>query len=116
MKREESETLVIALRELGLSYDETVRLMSGVTKDVKSLRSLWGKPGAGGQKGSRLIKLGVSLIAFPIPTIGVKKSLGAMLIAAGLIQERMKHLHVTEVYSTFQDVNRELQKLQQKSV
>jgi len=38
-----------------------------------------------------------------------------MLIAAGLIQERMKHLHVAEVYGTLQDVNRELQKLQ-KSV
>ena len=116
MKPEELETIVIALRELGLSYDETVKLMSGVTKDAKSLRSLWGKPGAGGQKNSRLIKLGVSLIAFPIPTIGIKKSLGAMLITAGLVQEKMKHIHVADVYSTFQDVNRELQKLQQKSV
>ena len=114
MKPEELETLVIALRELGLSYDETARLMSRVTKDEKSLRSLWGKPSAGGQKGSRLIKLGVSLVAFPIPTIGIKKSVGAALIAAGLIQERMKHLHVAEVYNTFQDVNKELQKLQQK--
>jgi hypothetical protein len=59
-----------------------------------------GKPGASGQKGSRLIKLGVSLIAFPIPTIGIKKSLGATLIAAGLVQERMKHIHVTDVYRT----------------
>jgi hypothetical protein len=56
------------------------------------------------------------LIAFPIPTIGIKKSLGAMLIAAGLVQERMKHLHVADVYSTFQDVSRELQKLRPKSV
>jgi len=116
LKPEELETIVIALRELGLSYDETVKLMSGVTKDAKSLRSLWGKPGAGGQKNSRLIKLGVSLIAFPIPTIGIKKSLGAMLITAGLVQEKIKHIHVADVYSTFQDVNRELQKLQQKSV
>ncbi len=116
LRPEELETIVIALRELGLSYDETLKLISGVTKDAKSLRPLWGKPSAGGQKSSRLIKLGVSLIAFPIPTIGIKKSLGAMLIAAGLMQERMKHLHVADVYGTFQDVNRELQKLQQKSV
>ena len=116
MRSEELETIVLSLRELGLSYEETVKLMSEVTIDAKSLRSLWGKPGAGGQKGSRLIKLGVSLIAFPIPTIGVKKSLGAMLIAAGLVQERIKHLHVADVYSAFQDVNKELQKLQQKSI
>lgn len=112
MKPEELETIVIALRELGVSYEETVSLMSGVTKDVKSLRVMWGKPGSGGLKGSKLIKLGISLIAFPIPTVGIKKSLGAMLIAAGLVQERMKHLHVADVYSTFQDVNRELKKLQ----
>jgi len=116
LRPEELETIVIALHELGLSYDETVKLMNEVTKDAKSLRSLWGKPSAGGQKKSRLIKLGVSLIAFPIPTIGIKKSLGAMLIAAGLVQERMKHLHVADAYRTFQDVNRELQKLRQKSV
>ena len=116
MRAEELETMVVALRELGLSYEETVRLMSEVTIDSKFLRSLWGKPNAGGQKGSRLIKLGVSLIAFPIPTIGIKKSLGATLIVAGLIRERMKHLHVADVYSTFKDVNRELQRLHQKSV
>ena len=116
MNPEDLETIVIALRELGLSYEETVRLMSGITKDIKSLKSLWGKPNTGGQKSSRLIKLGVSLIAFPIPTVGIKKSLGAMLIAAGLVQERMKHLHVADVYSTLQDVNRELQKLQRKFV
>ena len=112
---EDLETIVIALRELGLSYEETVKLMSGVTKDVKSLRSLWGKPKTGRQKGSRLIKLGAALIAFPIPTIGIKKSLGATLIAAGLLKERMAHIHVADVYSTFQEVNRELRKLQQST-
>ncbi len=113
LKPEEIEAITAALRELGMSYEEAVRLMSEVTVDAKSLRSLWGKPGAGRQKGSRLIKLGVSLIAFPIPTVGIKKSLGVMLIAAGLVQERMRHMHVTDVYNTFQDVNRELQKLHQ---
>ena len=116
VRPEELETIVAALRELGLSYEETVKLMSEVTKDAKTLRSLWGKPGAGGRKRSGLIKLGVSLIAFPIPTIGIKKSLGATLIIAGLIRDKMKHSHVADVYSTFKDVNRELQKLRQKSV
>lgn len=116
LRPEDLETTVVALRELGLSYAEAVKLMSGVTKDAKSLRSLWGKPSVGGQEGSRLIKIGMSLIAFPIPTVGIKKSLGAVLIAAGLIKERMKHMHVADVYSTFQDVKRELQKLEQKYV
>ncbi len=116
MKPEELETIVTVSRELGLSHEETVKLMSEVTKDAKNLRPLLGKPDAGGRKGSRLIKLGVSLIAFPIPTIGIKKSLGATLIAAGLLRQRMKHIHVADVYSTFKDVNRELQRLRQKSI
>jgi hypothetical protein len=116
LRPQELKTKVQALRELGLTYEEAVKLMSEVTKETKSLKSLWGKTSAGGKKGPSLIKLGVSLIAFPIPTIGIKKSLGAALIAAGLIQQRMKHLHVADVYSTFQDVNKELQKLQQKSL
>lgn len=57
---------------------------------------MWGKPGAEGQKGSQIVKLGVALIAFPIPTVGIKKSLGAMLIAAGLLKERRKHIHVAD--------------------
>lgn len=114
MKPEESEAIVAALRELGLSYEETARLVKEASKDKKSLSPLWGKPGTGPQRKSQLIKLGAALIAFPIPTVGIKKSLGAILIATGLIQERRKHIHVADVYATFQDVNRELRKLQQK--
>jgi hypothetical protein len=114
LKPEELETVVSALRELGLSYEETARLMKEVTEDTQSLRPLWGKPGVRAQKSSQLTKLGVALIAFPIPTIGIKKSLGAILIAAGLVQERMKHIHVADVYTTFQDVYSEIRKLQQK--
>ena len=114
MKPEELETIVSALRELGLSYEETAMLMKEVTKDTKSLGLLWGKPGVGAPKSSQLIKLGAALIAFPIPTIGIKKSLGAILIAAGLVQERMKHIHVADVCATFQDVCSEIRKLQQK--
>jgi len=116
LRPEELETIVTALRELGLSYGETAKLMSRFAENAKSLRSLWGEPSARGEKGSWLIKLGACLIAFPIPTIGIKKSVGAVLIAAGLVQERRKHMYVVDVYSTFQDVSRELQKLQQKSV
>ncbi len=115
MKPQELETIVQALRELGLTYEEMVKLMSEVTKDTKSLKGLWGKPSVEMQKSSPLIKLGISLIAFPIPTIGIKKSLGATLIAAGLIQQRMRHLHIADVYSAFHDVNRKLQRLHQNS-
>jgi hypothetical protein len=114
LKPEELESVVSALSELGLSYEETVKLMKEIMEETKSLRLLWGKPGVGAKKSSQLTKLGVALIAFPIPTIGIKKSLGAILIAAGVVQERMKHIHVADVYATFQDVSSEIRKLQQK--
>ena len=111
MKPDELERIAVLLRELGMSYDETVKLMSGVMKDSEAIKSSFGKSDAKGKSDSQLIRLGVSLIAFPIPTIGIKKSLGAMLIAAGLVQQRWKHIHVTDVYSTFRDVQNELRKL-----
>ena len=50
MRPEELETMTTALRELGLSYNETSELMSEATKEVRSLRSLWGKPNAEDRK------------------------------------------------------------------
>jgi len=88
--------------------------MKGVTTDTKSLRPLWGKSGAGAQRRSQLPKRGIALTAFTIPTIGIKKSLGTILIAAGLVQEGMKHTHVADVYTALQDVRSEIRKLQQK--
>lgn len=114
MRPEESQTIVSALREFGLSYEDAVKLVEEASKEAKSLKPLWGKSSAGGPKGSRLVKLGMALIAFPIPTVGIKKSLGAMLIAAGLVQEKVKHIHVADVNGTFQDVYSELRKLQRK--
>ena len=110
VKLDELERTVLMLRELGLSYKETAKLMSEFTQDLKGLMSLWGKPGSPERKGSSLIKLGVGLIAFPIPTIGIKKSLGTFLIAAGLLRQKMEHINVTDVYTTFKDISVELEK------
>ena len=99
--------MVRALREFSLSYEETAKLMKEVSKDTKSLRPLWGKAGRRNTESSQLINLGVALIAFPIPTIGIKKSLGAILIAAGLVQEKRRHIHVADVYATEGDLEGE---------
>lgn len=116
MREDESEEIVETLHELGLSYRDAAKLMSETTDDLKHLKPLWGKHEVRSNKGSGLIKVGVSLIAFPIPTIGIKKSLGAMLIAAGLARRRMQHIQITDVYDTFKDVNKELQKLQDETI
>jgi len=80
----------------------------------KISKTLVEKSSARAQRRSQPAKRGIALTAFAIPTIGVKKSLGTILIAAGLVQERMKHTHVADVYTALQDVHSGIRKLQQK--
>lgn len=109
LKREESERMAAVLHELGLSYEEAVKVMCGVTKDAQLVEHLWGKPNAVQEK-SRLVKLGLALITFPVPMMGIKKTLGTILITAALIKERRSSIRVVDTYNTFRDVTRELQK------
>jgi len=101
----ELKSLVDVLRELGLSYEETVDAMNGVAKEVRSVRHLWKKG-----NNSRLIKTGLALIAFPEPT-PLSETLGAVVLSVGLIQKKMRqsHLGIEDVYNTFQGIMRDLQ-------
>ncbi len=101
----ELKSLVDVLRELGLSYEETVDAMNGVAKEVRSVRHLWKKG-----DNSRLIKIGLYLIAFPEPT-PLSETLGAVVLSAGIIQKKMRqsYLGIEDVYNTFQGIMRDLQ-------
>ena len=96
--------MAVMLRELGLSYEETLDAMKGVAKESHFVRRLW----RDGDKGM-LIKIGLALIAFPDPT--VTDVIGAALVSAGLIQAKIKSstLHVEDVYKTFPKLIKELQ-------
>jgi hypothetical protein len=98
------------LQELGLSYQETLEVMKGFTKGLRSTKSLW----RDGDK-SRLIKIGLTIISFPEPT-PISETLGAFILSLGLIQNRMKKstLHVEDVFNTFQDVNKSLLRIRQE--
>jgi len=106
-----SKTIATVLQELGLSYEETLEVMKGLAKDSRYVERLWKK----GDE-TKLIKIGLALIAFPDPTIS--DILGTLLVSAGLIQAKMKRsaLHVEDVYKTFQDVNRNLPRIKQELV
>lgn len=93
------------LRELGLSYEETVDAMNGVAKEVRSVRHLWRKG-----DNSKLIRTGFALIVFPEPT-PISETLGAIVLSVGLIQKKMGRspLGIGDVYDTFQGVMRDLQ-------
>ena len=105
MEPSELKSLVDVLRELGLSYEETVDAVNGVAKEARSTRNLW-KEG----KKPRLIKIGLALIAFPEPT-PLSETLGAVVLSAGIIQKKMRQssLGIEDVYNTFQGVMKDLQ-------
>ena len=108
----ELKTVAAILRELGLSYTETLEVMKGVSKDLRHTRGLW----LDGRK-SKLIKLALALITFPEPT-PISESVGAAVLAVGLIQNRIKKsaLHIDDVHRTFQDINKNLMRIRQEIV
>ena len=104
VKPEELKNAALALRELGLSYHETLDAISGVANDLGSVKHLWKI----GDK-SRLIKIGLALITFPEPT-PISETLGVFVLSLGVIQTKMRQstLHIDDVYNTFQEVIRGL--------
>jgi len=103
MNSEELKALTDALHELSLSSKETASAIHGFSNELRYAQRLWKKG-----EGSRLIKIGLALIAFPDPTI--TDILGSALIAAGIVQLKTKRsvLHVEDVYKTFPQVIKEL--------
>jgi len=112
MKPEELKNVATMLRELGLSYEETLDVMRVVAKDSHFVRRLW----KDGDK-AKLVKAGLALIAFPEPT-PISETLGACVLSLGLIESKMKRsaLHVEDVYTTFQKVIGNLQTIRRESV
>jgi nitrogen regulatory protein PII len=104
VKPEELKNVAVMLRELGLSYDETLVAVRGVAKDSHFVGRLWREDDKG-----RLVKIGLALIAFPDPI--VTDVIGAILVSAGVIQAKIKRstLHVEDVYETFPKLIKELQ-------
>ncbi len=109
MESKELKRMTIVLQELGLSYNETLEVVNEMAKGVNKAKKLW----RDGYK-SKLIKIALALITFPEPT-PISESMGAAVLAAGLIQNRIKKstLHVEDVYKMFQDVNDDILKIRQ---
>jgi len=103
MNAEELKALTMAVHELGLSSKETAGAIREFSNELRHTQRLWRKGGS-----SRLIQIGLALIAFPDPTI--TDILGSAFVAAGIVQLKMKRsaLHVEDVYKTFPKVVKEL--------
>jgi hypothetical protein len=106
----EWKIIVSMLQELGLSYEEALHAIKGAAKDLRSTKSLW----KDGDK-SRLVKIGLALIACPEPT-PISETLGAFVLSVGIIQNKRKNstLHIEDLYKTFQDINRSILRTRQE--
>ncbi|MEM3700540.1 MAG: hypothetical protein QXL57_06715 [Candidatus Bathyarchaeia archaeon] len=103
MKIEGAKALADALKELNESYAELLQNLKETTKEAKATKNLWRKGNS-----SKLIKIGLALIAFPDPTIS--DIIGSALVAAGMVQQgiRRRTIYVEDVYKTFQSTLKEV--------
>lgn len=107
MDHKELKDLIDALNESASRRAEASSAiqssMRSFTGELKSTQKLWRKGGP-----NFLIKAGLALIALPDPTIS--DIVGAGMVAAGLVQMKMKNsaLHMEDVYKTFPNVIKEL--------
>ncbi|MEM2970883.1 MAG: hypothetical protein QW270_00460 [Candidatus Bathyarchaeia archaeon] len=103
VKTDDVKALNKALKELGDSSAELLQAMKDTAKEVKTTKNLWRQ-----NNNSRLIKIGLALIAFPDPTIS--DIIGTALIAAGTVQQgiRRRTVYVEDVYKTFQNTLKEV--------
>ncbi len=104
MKAEEIKTAATALDELNESSIDLLNAMKETTKEVKAIKKLW----RDGNK-SRLIKLGLTLIAFPEPT-PISETVGACFVAAGAIQKgiQSRTIYIEDINKTFQNTLKEV--------
>lgn len=86
---EEAKRVLKIIQEITKDWEENSRILQNYFRDFKQVERALGrtkKP----SKQSNLIKLGLTFLAFPIPII-VDDALGCSLLAAGLIQKRLRN-------------------------
>jgi len=100
MKLDEMKTVATVLEELNESYGDFLHAMKGTVREVKTARQLWRD-----KNGSKLVKLGLTLIVFPEPT-PISETIGACLVAAGAVKKGIQNrsMYIEDVYKTFQSV------------
>jgi hypothetical protein len=107
MKPKEAKDCSEILRVVGKDYAEASEIlnasMKGVTREAQSLKKLWRE-----KNQSRLVRLGVAIMLIPDP--GFSDVVGAAVVAAGLIHNRIKNsgIYLEDVYKTYPRLLKEL--------
>ncbi len=108
-KIEDAATLIKVLREMGMSYQETLSLLSKTIYEANRAKKLFREKSKG--PASPLIKLGITVFLVPIPIIS--ESLGIILMSAGVFQSKVKGppIQIEDVYETCQQITKELERM-----
>lgn len=115
-KIDELRKSVDRLRELGEDWTENMAIIKTAVEGneamLQSIKHLCKKSDQ-----SNLVKIGLTLLAFPLPIV-VDDVLGLSFLAVGLIQRKMKNsaLHLEDVNNTFSHLVREFQEIRQETV
>lgn len=107
MKTDELKTMANALNELSESYADLMEAMKGTVKEAKATKHMLWR-----ENKSRLVKLGLALIAFPEPT-SVSDIMGVFLVAAGMVQQGIRNhaIYVDDIPKAFHKTFKEIQNL-----
>ncbi len=102
------------LRELAEDWRVNMAIINDVAKrDQTVLRSI--KRLCKDNNRSNMIKIGLTLIAFPFPIV-IDDVLGCAFLAGGLIERKMRNseLYLEDVNKIFPDLVKELQEIRQE--
>ncbi len=108
-KINDTATLIKVLREMEMTYQDTVSLLSKSINEVNTSKKLFGEENKG--SGSPLIKLGATVFLVPVPVIS--ETLGIILMSAGVFQSKVKGppIQINDVYETCRQITKELERM-----
>jgi uncharacterized coiled-coil DUF342 family protein len=115
-KTDELRKKINASHELGEDWRENTAIVNdafgGYGAVLRSIEHLCNTSSQGS-----MVKIGLTLIAFPVPII-IDDVLGWSFLAAGLIQRKIKNsaLHLEDIENTFPRLLKELQETRQEIV
>jgi len=104
------------LRELGEDWRKNIAILNDASREdretLESIKRLCKESNQG-----NMVKIGLTLIAFPLPIV-IDDVLGWSFLAAGLIQRKIKNsaLYVEDVNKAFPRLLKELQETRQELV
>ena len=104
------------LRELAEDWRMNMAIINDAARrDETMLKSI--KRLCKENNGSNMVKIGLTLIAFPLPIV-IDDVLGWTLLTAGLIQRKIKNsaLYIEDVNKIFPNLFKELQEIKQERV